>query len=786
MSITAARLQVDVDANTKAAESKLGAFGAAMGAPVRGFSAMKGAAVAFGGAAVVAMAGKTIMAASDYNEEISKTAVVFGKGTPALKAVTDNVNKLANAYGLNRTESMKAASGFGLLGTAAGITGPPLAKLSNGLTGLAADAASFYNVPMSQALDDFHSGLVGEAEPLRKYGVLLNETTVGHEAVRLGLSKTGKDLTEGMKVQARASLITSGLSKANGDLARTSGSVANRLREIAGRASNAAISLGTFFLPAAEAVLGGAIRLTGAIGGLAREGFGIVMKVLQPFIGLLRQAFDGFKYGGDAVSTITDLIDGMLGRFSPGGATIGGFIKQIIGGFNTAKDAVQQFARQVTAFVTGSDFQGALGRLGAAFVSLSPIVGQLRGILASIVNTVLANRTAFLILAGVIGLVIAPIPVLIAMIVAAYARFETFRNVVNGVVTFLIGTFLPGVIRVVGAFEQRWLGAVTGVIQFAGSIVGVLSTFVGWVVAKIGGFTAWLVPTFRMAWQILGPIVRITLALITANVVNAFNVVRGIITVTMAVIRGVFTVAWAAMRIVVQAAWTVISSVVGGAVRIIGGVITVFLSLLTGNWSRAWSGVRAILSGAWQAISGIVRAGVGIVTGIVRGLIPAAAGALSGVGGALVSAGRNLISGFISGIRDMIGTVKDTLGDLTSKLTSWKGPPGKDATLLRGAGQLVMRGFLNGLEGQYGAIRQSLGSFTGSLTPSMGGMGLPKIAGGLSGGMAGPDSTNAFRAVGALGGSKLTSVTINQYNPRAEPTSVSTNRALQTVRVLGL
>ena len=51
------------------------------------------------------------------------------------------------------------------------------------LTELGADLASFYNTDVSAALDAIRSGIVGESEPLRRYGVLLSETRVQAKAL---------------------------------------------------------------------------------------------------------------------------------------------------------------------------------------------------------------------------------------------------------------------------------------------------------------------------------------------------------------------------------------------------------------------------------------------------------------------------------------------------------------------------------------------------------------------------------------------------------------------------
>src|SRR2546423_392990 len=90
------------------------------------------------------------------------------------------------------------------------------------------------SVALFQPLLALRAGVVGESEPMRRFGVLLSEAAVKAEAARLGIARVGAELTEGQKVQARSSLIIAGMADASGDLVRTQDSVANRLREIKG------------------------------------------------------------------------------------------------------------------------------------------------------------------------------------------------------------------------------------------------------------------------------------------------------------------------------------------------------------------------------------------------------------------------------------------------------------------------------------------------------------------------------------------------------------------------
>lgn len=225
---------------------KVGADSATLGSKMsRGF-AVAGIGAASAGVAVTAFVKGAVSGASDMAESMSKVSVVFGKAT---KDVTKFANDMARQFGLPKREILDAVASIGLVGKAAGQSQSQAAKLGTNMAKLAADASSFYNVPLAEALDTIKSALVGESEPIRKFGVLLNEAAVKAEAVRLGIAKTGDELTESQKVMARSSLITKGMSDASGDLARTQGSLSNQSRELAGRFENIRTELGAKLVP---------------------------------------------------------------------------------------------------------------------------------------------------------------------------------------------------------------------------------------------------------------------------------------------------------------------------------------------------------------------------------------------------------------------------------------------------------------------------------------------------------------------------------------------------------
>lgn len=153
---------------------------------------------------------------------------------------------------------------------------------------------------------------------------------------------------------------------------------------------------------------------------------------------------------------------------------------------------------------------------------------------------------------------------------------------------------------------------------------------------------------------------------------------------------------------------------------------------LPGRASSALSGLAGALSSrARQAGSNMVSAIRQKITDAVnwvKGLPGRAKSALGSIGSVLLNAGKSLIRGFVNGVKSMFGSVKSTLGDLTSSLTSWKGPEDVDKRILSPAGRLVIKGFQDGIDDQLPALRAQLRDVTSGLPdmtlPGYGGAGM--------------------------------------------------------------
>lgn len=189
----------------------------------------------------------SIDAASDLAETQSKSNVVFGDSAKAMDEWGDTT---ASAMGISKQAALEAGATFGNFFVGLGQGEAQAADMSKRLVGLSSDLASFNNMDPTEVLDKLRAGLAGEAEPLRRVGVFLNEAKVKAKAMELGLGDAHGELTDGEKVLARYQIILDETSTAQGDFARTSEGLANQQRIANAELENSQAALGEKLLPA--------------------------------------------------------------------------------------------------------------------------------------------------------------------------------------------------------------------------------------------------------------------------------------------------------------------------------------------------------------------------------------------------------------------------------------------------------------------------------------------------------------------------------------------------------
>ena len=272
---------------------------------------------------------EAITTASDAAELQSAFDVTFG-------AMSGTMNKWAettgDAMGRSTQEIQRGANMFGLFFNQAAPTKAAAAEMSQSFTVLAQDLSSFFNVDPSVALEKLRSGLSGETEPLRDFGIFLTEAAVKAKAFEMGLVSASGELTEQNKVMARAALIMESTKNAQGDVARTSEGTANQIRKSKAAYEELQVAIGTKLLPVitplitkAGDLLDGFSKLPGPVqtGIVAFLGLAAVVGplmigiggLLGPIGGLIT-VFKGFKAAADVAGALKNVIPvlGTLGK----------------------------------------------------------------------------------------------------------------------------------------------------------------------------------------------------------------------------------------------------------------------------------------------------------------------------------------------------------------------------------------------------------------------------------------------------------------------------------------
>lgn len=330
-----------------------------------------GAAVA-GGAALLAKS--FVTSATAIEESLSKNEVLFGKQADTIDRFS---KRTAANFGISRQAALEATGTFGNLFVALEIGPKRAADMSIAMTKLAADMASFNNASPEEALEAIRSGLVGETEPLRRFGVNLNDATLRAQALKMGLIDTVKNaLTPQQRALAVNSLLFKQTEKAQGDFARTSGGLANQTRILKARLADIGAELGARLLPHAR-------RAATAVNNMITE----------------------WRRGHGPLAAAERAIKDVVAAIRSG---------------------VSWFGRHRTATTV---LMSVVAGLTAAFVAYRIAV-----VAAAVATRGLAIATTLLnvaMRANPIGLVVTALIALGAGLVVAYKRSETFRKIVN-------------------------------------------------------------------------------------------------------------------------------------------------------------------------------------------------------------------------------------------------------------------------------------------------------------------------------------------------------------------
>ena len=197
--------------------------------------------------AFTSLIGKT----NQYVEDLNLFTVAMGDGSEAALEFANSVSKI---MGINVQEWFRDQGTFATMAKGMGVASDTANTLSQQLTQLGYDLASYYNLDTATAMEKLQAGLAGQLRPLRELGYDLSNARLKQDALRWGISESINDMTQAEKAMLRYRSIMEQVSWAHGDMARTLASPANMLRILSASFVEAATAIGKVFLPIMQAI----------------------------------------------------------------------------------------------------------------------------------------------------------------------------------------------------------------------------------------------------------------------------------------------------------------------------------------------------------------------------------------------------------------------------------------------------------------------------------------------------------------------------------------------------
>lgn len=263
------------------------------------------------GVAVAAFAAKSIAAASDLEESTNAVNKSFGEAAEGVLKIGENS---AESFGLSKAEFNEAAVSFSSFAETVAGEGGDVAGTIGDLTTRAADFASTMNTSVAEASTIFRSGLSGETEPLKRFGIDLSAAAVEAYALANGLVKSKSEMTEAIKVQARYGLLMEKTSKFAGDFADTSDGLANSTRIAQARITDFQAEIGEQLIPTVAAAVNVAMDLADGLEAIGIQGMTAGEKLGDGgFLGAVQDQLNPIAALGKGYNTAKGYLDDLTG-----------------------------------------------------------------------------------------------------------------------------------------------------------------------------------------------------------------------------------------------------------------------------------------------------------------------------------------------------------------------------------------------------------------------------------------------------------------------------------------
>lgn len=659
---------------------------------------------------------------------------------------------------------------------------------------MAADGAAFWDMSLDESTSHLNSFINGSYEGGEAIGLFANDTQMAAFAVESGVIKSTKawaNLDEATKQATRLEYAENMMkqSGATGQAAKESGQYANVMANLAEKWRQFKAQIGqpiiqNIAIPALQK-LGDIITFASDkfsdLGEIWREtiepgvkaiakGFSNVFKAIKKMLPQVSSSSSLWDRFVDATIVVEDVLvkigDGLnklaailpsLGPYIAGvaaafaGFKVGSALQGVVTGFQKAKLAVSLFA------ASQGQAQIATGLASGALKAHEIVVGLLTGkitlaqVSTAIWTKVQAGLNAVL-TANPIGLVVAAIAAIVAALVIAYKKSDTFRAFVDKLWSSLKDKLQPVIQAVSGFIQNTLVPAFQSVSSWiSGTVVPALQSLGSWlkdhILSAVQSVSNWisgtLVPTLQSwgdyirtnivpALQELGsaissrvqPILSTISGFIRGTVVPAFRsiitVIRSILTAAAPILNNIkiaFQTAFNVIRVVATTVWNQIKIVVQTALGVIRGVIQAVTAVIRGDWSGAWTAIKNVALTIWNGIRATISNALSGLRSIVTSVLSGIRSWWSNTWSTIKNVAVTIWNSLSSSVRDKISSMASSISEKVSAIKnflSFNGLAAKVSSIFNTVKLAIENKINSAKDTVKGIVDKIVGFFTGA------------------------------------------------------------------------
>ncbi|HAT1331008.1 TPA: hypothetical protein I8W09_001424 [Corynebacterium striatum] len=440
--------------------------------------------------AVIALGKQAVDSASALEQSTGAVESVFKAQATAIK---DLAADAAGAVGLSANQYQEFASVIGSQLKNLGTAQEDLVPTTDKLITMGADLASMFGGTTADAVESLSAAFRGEYDPVEKYGISIKKSDINARLAAKGLSGLEGEALRQAEAQELLAMLTEQSADAMGNFQRETDTAAGSAQIAAANWENAKAALGQSLLPVVTQV---AEKLAG----------------LAQVVGQHPQLFGAAAL---AIVGVAGAINGALLAIKAFHAaqTIIASVKAAWVALNTSMAvtrATMVAGNAAAAAQSAAAWVASAARMAVAWtVSTARMVAQLaiqRGAMLAARAATLAMAAGQAILNAVmtanpIGIVIVAISALVAGLVLAYNKSETFRNAVQTAARASKAAFdvVVNVIRAVIAAIGNMIsrvggvgGAFRGAMNIAAAAVRILTAPIHGLISLIQSVIGWI------------------------------------------------------------------------------------------------------------------------------------------------------------------------------------------------------------------------------------------------------------------------------------------------------